>query len=243
MSVRPDWPSRWPELGRLGTLQCDYDAAWTFLAEAVRVEQSAGSWYRIPDHLADLGRAELEMLNFDRAASLFEEALAQVPNHQPIQALIGLGEVRVAQGRTVEAGDLFAKLENIDQAAVHCTGRADLYRGLAALDRAENRLGSAIKHLCNSLDLRLLTGDKVAIIEALESLGGVAVQAGNPARGTKLLAAADARREACGFPRSPRCQKSYAADRDAARDRLSTDAFDVAWAQGTSIRGRLRTSR
>jgi hypothetical protein len=84
------------------------------------------------------------------------------------------------------------------------------------------------------LQLLVEINEQPAIPDALEDLAGVALDAGDPARAARLLAAAAIRREQLGFPLSDDDRAKVERDVAAARAALGECEFTAAWTIGRS---------
>ncbi len=81
----------------------------------------------------------------------------------------------------------------------------------------------------------MIRGNTLGIAPCLEGLAGVALARGHHDRAGRLLAAADALREAIGTPRWPVDQAGYARDLAAVRTALGEDSFTAAWTAGRAM--------
>ena len=150
--------------------------------------------------------------------------------------LSALGSLRVSQGRAGEASALLDEGAAVAEAhgfggitAAVLVEQARLRR----LDDDPHGAGACVLIHAIQLDDRL--GDGPALIEALESLGGVRTSQGRCRTACRLFAAAAAARRASGFARPPRHEQEYERDVARAQGGLSADEWADIWAAGSSL--------
>ncbi len=104
--------------------------------------------------------------------------------------------------------------------------------GLGEVALRQGRFTDAQGYFHESLVLARATGDRHAIIQALESCARLAASRSQPDRALRLAAAAASQREAIGLPLSPTELGRLARGLEAARRRLGKPAAASLWAEG-----------
>jgi predicted ATPase/DNA-binding CsgD family transcriptional regulator len=182
------------------------EAAGRHAAEAIDVAGRANSAINVMLATGHLGRILLAR-GEPGAAGHLEQAvqLARAFAVRPLLAwwLDSLGELAELEGRHGDARSWY------EQAAGHAAGC-----GLAAdAARARHHLGrlawltgdraSAVNDCHEALAGQLEVGDRLGLVETLETLGGLLIDEGRAPRGLPLLAAASTARAQLGFPVRP----------------------------------------
>ena len=85
-------------------------------------------------------------------------------NSKSVEALIGLGQIKMGQGKYNEAVDLFKRANNED------LSNADVYKLLGEAYTARGELGFAIDSYKNYLEVNKLAPDKQQIQELIKKL-------------------------------------------------------------------------
>ena len=243
----------------LGVLRDIRDATWTSAAlaivaeiertrgrldeaardatEGIEVAGHANSAVNVMIGAGHLGRILLARGEPDAARHLHQAVqLARAFAVRPLAAwwLDSLGELAELEGRSGEARGWYQ--EALDHAA-DCGLVVDAARArhhLARLAWTQGDQASAVNGCHEALAGQLQAGDRLGLVETLETLGGVLVDEGSARRGLPLLAAASAGREELGFPRRPMEASRIEGWIAAARERLGEQA-DAAWTRGTGL--------
>ena len=216
--------------GRLGP-------AGQHAAEAIEVAGQADSAINLMVASGHLGRILLARGEPGAAPHLDQAVqLARAFAVRPLLAwwLDSLGELAELEGRYDEARGWY------DQAADHAAGC-----GLAAdAARARHHLGrlawvrgdraSAVNGCHEALTGQLRAGDRLGLVETLETLGGLLIDEGRAGRGLPLLAAAATARDGLGFPLRPMEADRVAGWAAAGREHLGEQA-QPAWERGTGL--------
>ena len=104
-----------------------------------------------------------KILNFARKSiSYYEKALRLNP--RSVDALIGLGKIKLGQGKYNEAVDLYKRANNED------LSNASIYKLLGEAYTARGELGFAIESYKNYLEVNKLAPDKQKIQDIIKSL-------------------------------------------------------------------------
>jgi DNA-binding CsgD family transcriptional regulator len=142
----------------------------------------------------------------------------------------------------LDAGDVGAALALADEAAA--IGRSTLFArfGLcfclptcARVARGDGDLARAEDVAHEALTVLAAMPRPPAVAEVLELLAMLATDHESDAEACRLLAASDAARAALGYPRPGREIPLYEAARDLASARLTPDAFEKAWEEGSKL--------
>ncbi|HEV3352830.1 MAG TPA: LuxR C-terminal-related transcriptional regulator, partial [Acidimicrobiales bacterium] len=142
----------------------------------------------------------------------------------------------------LDAGDVGAARAFADEAVATARatpfGRLPLGQCLltgARVARAEGDLRRAEDETHEALSFFLQMPRPPSVPEALEVLAVIAGDQESDAEACRLLAASDTARAALGYPRPARETRPYEAVRDLARTRLTPDAFQAAWDDGSKL--------
>jgi predicted ATPase/DNA-binding CsgD family transcriptional regulator len=223
--------------GVLAYGQGDFEHATARLETGVGLLRTQGNRRSIVSALAYLGMVNIAHGRIDRAMTCLEEGLAlggaqadrwgtALVQRVLASASSAAGDADTAQARLDESLRLYRAVGDTLGVAIVLTRQAELAR-----DRGD--LGRALSLLTESLELaRELAGNRRFILHAAEVVADLAAGAGDPGSIARLLAAADALREATAVPRSPPVHERYARALDAIRPRLEVPTFDAAWAAG-----------
>ncbi len=141
---------------------------------------------------------------------------------------MGLGDAPAARAAIDEALATARRIESgYDKGrALAVLGRVEWVEG--DVERAESLLHDALRlHVDNQ--------DRPSIVDTLESLGGIAASLESFAEASRAFGAAHALRDDMGYVRYAIHQERYDAAVAAARDGLGGEAFDAAWAEGTTM--------
>jgi len=171
-----------------------------------------------------------------RARLLVEQALATIPaGHTSIPALHHLGELTAEEGDADRARRFFEEaLESARKSGDKwLTARA--LHGLGQLARVAEDPKRAMGLHVEALELQRQLGDKPGIAASLEALGGLAAAAGRHQHAARLLGAADAQRKRGGYAHLALASCRYEADLTVARESLSAEEFEEAFAEGMSL--------
>lgn len=107
--------------------------------------------------------------------------------------------------------------------------------GLGRVARAEGDLRASAARHHEALARCHQVGERPGVATELDALGGLATLDGDAAHAARLFGAAQAICDALGHVRPAPWRSEYEADVAAARDALSSEEFDAAWAEGAAL--------
>jgi non-specific serine/threonine protein kinase len=185
--------------------------------------------------LNDLGVLATDTGNYARAQEALEECLAldrTIGEKNRIAAALSyLGDVAMYQSDDERAINLneesLAIARTLDTGSI---ARSLLHLGLALRERGELRRADLV--LTESLALHRERGNRGAVAWCLEGLAGVACARGQPDWAAQLYGAAEALREAIGFPMPAGRRGTFDRDVMVIRAVLGDDVCAAAWAAG-----------
>ncbi len=228
------------EAGFIAIFQAD-PQAMSLLEEGLALSRKLGDKSGLAISISNLGHAVAHSGDYDRLATLREEAEALLggPLDRWARAhlLLFLGVAAMSEGdceqvavRTGEALPLFRELGDIRHVAMSL-GVA----GISALEQDDSGWAAELFEE----DLRILRElrDKTGIVYGLLGMAGVAALRGQPARASRLWGASEALREIFGLPLTPMVRDHYYYEGylASALARLGKAAFEAAWAQGRDM--------
>ncbi len=226
-------------LGLLAGYAGDYERARTLHGEARALRHEMGDKRGVAVSLNNLGDVSLDEGDYAGARALHEEALtlyrAVGDTGNVAYAYANLGRVATAQGDEAVARPLFEESLRRFRAVGDKTGLAYALHnlGLVAHRQGDNR--RAVEHYVEALTLRREVEDRRGIAECLEGLAAVALAGSEPARGARLLGAAEALRHAISAPVPPTDRAAHARSVAATRARLGPAAATAARTAGRSL--------
>jgi predicted ATPase/DNA-binding SARP family transcriptional activator/DNA-binding CsgD family transcriptional regulator len=229
------------QAGYLAIWQGDYEEAVAMLEESLALFKKLKDKPSAATLLANLGTAAVHRGDHSRVTALRPEAEALRPELSNRRAT---AELLIFLGMSaMDAGDRDRAIAHFQESLTLCRELGD-GRGIAvaltSLGMTELSRGD-LERSAPPLEevLRLLQGrgDKVAISYSLLGLAGVAASRGHPVRAARLWGAAEASREAAGFPLSPFTLSNYDYEGylAAARAGLDEQSFSAAWAAGREM--------
>jgi tetratricopeptide (TPR) repeat protein len=225
-------------LGEVASERGQRERAAVLLEESLALFRTWQDRWGIAAVLNDLGILATDEGDYTRAGAVLEECLTlhrQVGEKNRIAAALSyLGDVATYQGDYLRALALneesLALAQTLDSGS---RARSLLHLGLSL--REVGDLARARRALQESLSLHRERSNRGAIAWCLEGLAGVACAEGLPAQAARLFAAADALREAIGFPVPVGRRGRRERDMTAAREALGEAAFMSLWESGRCI--------
>jgi predicted ATPase/DNA-binding CsgD family transcriptional regulator len=207
-------------------------------AEAVEIAGRADSAVNVMLATGHLGRILLATGETGAAALHLDEAvqLARAFGVQPLVAwwIDSLGELAELEGRYDDARSWYE--QSAEHAAV-CGRAVDAARACHHLGRlawVQGDVASAVNGCHEALAGQLAAGDRLGLVETLETLGGLLIDEGRADRGLPLLAAAATARDRLGFPLRPMEADRVADWVTVGREHLSEQA-QPAWNRGAGL--------
>jgi len=220
-------------LGDLHSGRGEYPRAREFLQEAAALNGEGVMPSAVCATLSSLGELALGEGDLAQAGDLFAESVSTAGEvglgHS--RALRGLGERALAEGDWQQAATLLGEALTTNPKPDRAI-RAAVISSQANLARQEGDMQRAVLLHVEALEIRHHSGYLPDVVTSLEDLGGIAAEAGQFERGTRLLGAAQALRDTLGCVRSPVRQRDHDADVDRARQGLGPRRFGKAWKEG-----------
>jgi predicted ATPase/DNA-binding CsgD family transcriptional regulator len=225
-------------LGWMAIIRGDDDRAKGLLEESLILSREADDKWGIADALLWLGNS-LDFLDRERAKELREEgiSLARELGYMPTlgRLLFSQGYMLILEGDyergaalSEEAATLFREHEYTGELpyVLDDLGWAALHGGDPERARGAFEEGLA---LCTEL------GDKMAASGYLDGLACVAGTEGGAERAARLFGAAEALREAVGWPLNPEEEALKEPYLRTARSQFEEGSWEVAWAEGRAM--------
>ena len=218
--------------------QNDYQAAQAWYAEAEDIVRELGDRAWLAD--AIYNTASVALLRGDMATTWakFGEGSA-IARELDDQSMIA--RYLEAEGYTAFMVDDFARarrlLEEHLARAERGSDRMAIALGhhtVAQVARLDGRLDDAARHYRQAISYGHELGDAASLSEPLQGLAAVAIALGDVARGVRLLGASDAIRDRLGGGPPPEWLR-LGDPLSAARQQLTGEAFDLAWATGRAM--------
>ncbi len=224
------------DLGELAIGRGDYARAGHLLEQAQAILPELAPVGAVLGPLLDLARVAHAEGDRSRARLLVHEALATIPPPATsIPALQHLGELTAEEDDPDRARRLFEEALDSARTSGDQWLSARALHGLGQLARAAEDAKRGIGLHVEALELQRQLGDKPGIAVSLEALAGLAAASGRHQHAARLLGAADALRRRGGYAHLPSELSRYEADLEIARESLSAEEFEVAFAEGTTL--------
>ncbi len=226
-------------LGVIDQFGGQFDRSEEAHAESLAIRRRIGDESGVATSLSNLSSVAYGKNDLARAATFGEESLAiyRRLGHESglAHALTKIGLVAAAEGKYGRAEELFSECLRM-QRTVGNTGSmvySLVNLGAVAHKRGQHELAMARYH--EALDLLERVPNKAALAKALEDIAATTAALGDPAKGARLLGAADAIRRTIRSPLFPSELAEYEATVASMRGMLGDDAFDAQWHVGSSV--------
>lgn len=218
----------------------DFARARLLYHEALLIQRDLGNDATVADLLINLGALAVRQGEFKPAATYFEEAewlYRQVGALECTDYInAGLGDIAFYAGEYEQARQYYQAALALFRSAGNQRLIARMLGRLGRLAGREGDLVAAATFSAEALELRSKIGHKAGLIFALEEeYGELAMAAGQPAVAARLLAAAEAARQAINRPRDP--VENEPLQRLIARlqEQLGDAAWMAAWTEGLAL--------
>jgi predicted ATPase/class 3 adenylate cyclase len=225
-------------LGVAASARGDRDRARALYEESLALKQALGDKAGAAMSLGNLGTLAHFDGDLERAASLHEESLALFREMDDWRgeagALNSLGVLAHARGDLAAATAHFEQCLGVLRALNDKGYLGRTLTNLGRLARDQGNLVLAATRYREGLAVAHEIGDQAAIADGLEGIGAVAATR-QPARGARLLGAAESLREALSAPMTADHREAFLRDRVAVREHLAEPDFAIAWAAGRSF--------
>jgi predicted ATPase/DNA-binding SARP family transcriptional activator len=222
-------------LGSVAREQGDYGRSMQLHAESLAVAEAAGDRWAAASAHGYLGFSAWLQCDFGRAIAECSEALAESRQLGDVEgivwALLSLGTVARYQGQQDRAAALLAESRSLSEKIGFREAIAWSLEqlGLLAAGRGDPAAAALLQQ---SLTVHRELGDQWRTCSVLEDLAALALAGGEPAQAARLLAAAEATRDAIGTVVAPCESEQHAGTLAGARAALGGEAFEAAWRQG-----------
>jgi predicted ATPase/DNA-binding SARP family transcriptional activator len=222
-------------LGSVARERGSYARSMELHAESLAVAEAAGDRSAVATAHGLLGFTSWLQGDFDRATTECTVGLEQSRKLGDVEgtawSLLSLGAVARYQGAGERAGALLQESRSLSEKIGFREGIAWSLEqlGLLAVDRGDP---AAAVLLRQSLELHRELGDQWRTASVLEDLAALALAGDAPVQAARLLADAQAIRDAIGSVVAPCEDAQHTTTLAGARAALGDDAFDAAWRQG-----------
>jgi len=222
-------------LGSVAREQGRYARSMELHAESLAIAEAAGDRWAVASAHAYLGFASWLQRDFERATeectTSLDESRALGDVEGTAWSLISLGTVARYQGASQRAAALLAESRSLSEKIGFREGIAWSLEqlGLLAGDQGDPAAAALLRQ---SLVVHRELRDRWRTASVLEDLAAVALAGGSAPQAARLLAGAEAVRDAIGTVLAPCESAQHAKTMAGARAALGDDAFDEAWRQG-----------
>jgi predicted ATPase/DNA-binding SARP family transcriptional activator len=222
-------------LGSVAREQGSYARSMELHAESLAVAEAAGDRWAVASAHGLLGFSSWLQGDFDRATTECTVGLEQSRKLGDVEgtawSLLSLGAVARYQGAGERAGALLQESRSLSEKIGFREGIAWSLEqlGLLAVDRGDPAAAALLRQ---SLDLHRELGDQWRTASVLEDLAALALAGDVPVQAARLLAEAQAIRDAIGSVVAPCEGAQHTGTLAGARAALGDGAFDAAWRQG-----------
>lgn len=229
----------WYGSGVLTRMQGDLHQASVYLNESLQLWKALNDRYRIALTLNSLGVVLFNQSEYDRARKFFEESLVLYQElgetNRVALALNNLGNVAFNQGNLERAATQYHEaMRLIEGSDANKRTIALLKMNLGEIARLRKEYTQAATLLHEGALVHLALNDIENILSCLNNIVEIAIDQDQNVLAAQVLGAADALYEQSGAARSPVEVQDYERQVAAARHRLPTAAFELAWSQGRS---------
>jgi predicted ATPase len=218
--------------------QADRQAALAAGDEAVHLARQAGDGYALAVALNNLGATHYLLGDTERAAAYAQESLELRRRLGDISgialSLLNLAGHALGKGDANRAAALYTEAADIASAIGDKRHLCFAHGGLALVASRERRWEDAETHARASLRLARELGDKLAMVEAVFCLGGIAAATGDPARAARLAGAAELHHPHLA-PEGMTLDDEVRASTETAKAASDPGIWQEAWAAGNAM--------
>jgi predicted ATPase len=219
--------------------QGKYELAEELFRTNIQIGREIGDIWTVSEGLSNLGDLLVSLGRFDEARPILEEAhplsMQQRHSREAAYSLRQIGLVETHQGNLAQARLVLEKSLELSTDVTDPTGVGEAKLGLVAVARARGELDSARQLLMESLDALLVIGEPRGMVSAIEALAAIRVDLGEHEMATRLLGFAASYREQTGTGVSPRERAEIDQVQQPAREALTNETFEKAWAEGSAM--------
>jgi predicted ATPase/DNA-binding SARP family transcriptional activator len=217
----------------------DYDAARSFLEEAVAIRRILDDPREIASDLSNLSMVLKTQGDAATARSLAEEALSIMralgDDDRIANILNGLGYTALSQGDLAAARGYSEEALAVDRARGNTRSIASTLDNLGDVARMEGECAEANLRYSEALQLAHEVGDRRLVAQILEGLARLAANEGVVVCAARLLAAQHVLRESLAAPIPLDEREAHEAVLEVTRSGLSESAFADAWEEGLAL--------
>lgn len=217
----------------------DADASIAAHEEALDIRRRLGNEGGIAGSLSNLASLAYTTGDYARCTRLAEECAVlyrRANNPRGIaHALTRLALAASRLGRHAQAERYLTECMELQRALGNATG---LYSALGNLAELAHRSGEhrrALAYFVEALDLFAVAQTKSGLASTFEAIGATFTAIGDAPRGARMLAAADALRNAMSSPLFSADEADHEAALTATREALGHDAFAAEWHIGAAM--------
>ncbi|MCC6189095.1 MAG: tetratricopeptide repeat protein [Anaerolineales bacterium] len=223
-------------LGHVRFDQRDYAAARELFAESLELSRGLNIEPEITVLIGDLGLVASHLGDYAQARFHYEESVARARRLNDtgtiVDNLIRLGDLARLDGDYERAATYYEESLSLCRATGRQLDLAAALHKLSHVARWRGDHGQAEALLSESLALQREHRNQQGIAECLAGLAEVDAACGEAENAARLFGQAQAILDAIGAPLAPADQTEWEHGIRAARARLETEAFDLAWSAG-----------
>lgn len=225
-------------LGSVAREQGNYARSMEMHAESLAIAEAADDRWAVASAHGYLGFSAWLQCDFDRAAAECAMALEESRKLGDVEgtawSLLSLGAVARCQGARERAAALLQDSRSLSERIGFREGIAWSLEqlGLLGTGRGDPEAAALLRQ---SLKVHRELGDRWRTASVLEDLAALALAADAPAQAVRLLAGAQATRDAIGTVVPPCESAQHAETLAGVRTALGDDAFEAAWRQGLLV--------
>ena len=216
----------------------DYDRAEAAHLEGLEIRERLQDRVGVATSLSNLASVAFSKNELSKAASLGERsaALYRSLGHESglAHALMKIGLVAAREENYEGAEAIFSECLRIQRAANDTGSTHYSLVNLGAVAHKRGDYPLALERYREAFDLLDAMPNKSALAKVLEDIGATLAVVGDPARGARLMGAADSLRRSIGLPIFDSERADYEAELTSVRKQLGNEAFEIQWRIGAS---------
>lgn len=226
-------------LGNMAYGLGDERLAQGYYEDSLRMRRQMGDEMSVGKLLNNLGSLSHAQGDLSQARRYYEESLACVNKFGnrwvKTSTLVGLGNVAHDQSDFEAARNFYQESLLLARELGEKSTMGYALEGLGNVSRETGNLEMARHYLRDSLTIRQQIGNKEGMLYSLDSIIRLCLEEGRSLLAVRLLAATRTLRDKLGMEFMPVEQGVFKRSLAMAAERMSTDAFDQAWIEGTRM--------